>query len=633
MKRLLLLVLVLGLGYGLTAQKSHISKDLMNKSVKMKKKESVHNIGSTGNTDAISLRNTQLPVEEYDIGESWYDLQTNTAISNRIYKHSDGTMAAVWTMGQEDGAGSGFPDRGTGYNYYDGSDWGEFPTERIEDERCGWPSYAPLGDNGEIVVSHTGTVLKISTRENKGTGEWNYSTLEGPDGHDIIWPRMITNGNTIHLVAAIPSEANGGDIYEGLDGAIVYSRSTDGGETWVDQNIILPGMTSEEYTGFNADQYIWATNGDVTALIVSSLWYGHDTFMLKTEDGGETWDKTVIWENPYNQQIYDDIVTSPDTLWAPDGALGADIDSEGNVHVAFGLHRAYKEETGSGSQFSNFPFAEGIVYWNETMEPFTAENQHNALSWDNLEENETLVGWLPDINGNGELDMTIDNLLTYNYSASTMPTLTINEDDDVFLAYATPREDLGDDLNYRHIFGRAKVDGYWAGDPNSEEMDLTGGELHLYDECIYPIMANMLPGDETVHVFYQRDNNPGIGVGTEPDHEPVLNTETVINATKHDFGIYTGFEDDNTANNVEVSQNMPNPFHESTTISVQLPEAANLSVEVVNMVGQTVYRKDYGKVNAGTKKFTIPGRNLDKGIYLYNVKVNDNTTTNKMVVE
>ncbi|MCF8232289.1 MAG: T9SS type A sorting domain-containing protein [Bacteroidales bacterium] len=632
MKRIVLFSLLILFSTSLLAQKSHVSKDLMNKSVKVEKKESIHDIGSSSNTDVISLRNTQLPVEETQIGESWYDLQSNAALSNRIYKHSDGTMAAVWTMGLEDGVSS-FPERGAGYNYYNGSEWGEYPTERVEDERCGWPNYAPLGDNGEIIVSHTGTVLKVSTRENKGTGDWNYSELEAPDGYDIIWPRMITNGNTIHVVGVLPNVANGGEIYEGLDGAIVYFRSTDGGETWVDENVILPGMTSDDYIGFSADEYIWATNGDVTALIVTSLWYGHDTFVMKTEDGGETWDKTVIWENPYNDEVYADIVTTPDTLWAPDGTLGADIDSDGNVHVSFGLNRAYKEETGDDAQFSVFPFAEGIVYWNETMEPFTAENQHDALSWDNLEENETLVGWMPDIDGNGQLDMTIDNLYTYIYSASTMPTLTIDDNDDVFLAYATPREDLGDDLRFRHIFGRAKVDGYWFGDPNSAEMDLTGGEIHFYDECIFPVMANMQPGDESVNILYQRDNLVGFAVGTEPDHEFVNNAETIINATRHDFGVFTGIANDNTARQVQVSQNMPNPFRESTTISVQLPEAANLSIEVINMVGQTVYKEERGQVNAGTKKFTIPGKDLEKGIYLYNVKVNGSVTTQKMVVE
>ena len=122
-------------------------------------------------------------------------------LSNRIYTYPDGSIGVVWTRGI-DGAPN-FPDRGTGYNFFDGSTgtWDDMPTERVEDERTGWPSYAPLGENGEIIVAHLAAGLKISTREQKGTGNWNYQTLNGPT--DLTWPRMITAGenhNTIHLI-------------------------------------------------------------------------------------------------------------------------------------------------------------------------------------------------------------------------------------------------------------------------------------------------------------------------------------------------------------------------------------------------------------------------------------------------
>ena len=46
---------------------------------------------------------------------------------------------------------------------------------RIETDRCGWPSIAPLGENGEIVVSHYAgnqDGIAINTRATKGTGDW-----------------------------------------------------------------------------------------------------------------------------------------------------------------------------------------------------------------------------------------------------------------------------------------------------------------------------------------------------------------------------------------------------------------------------------------------------------------------------
>ena len=86
------------------------------------------------------------------IGDTEYDLQSNASLDHRIYLFDDGTMAAVWTRGWETGA---YPDRGTGYNFHDGSGWGPSPTARVEPERTGWPSIAPYGENGEIICAHT----------------------------------------------------------------------------------------------------------------------------------------------------------------------------------------------------------------------------------------------------------------------------------------------------------------------------------------------------------------------------------------------------------------------------------------------------------------------------------------------
>ena len=74
--------------------------------------------------------------EEDTIGESIYDLQTNASCQNSIYLYDDGTIGAIWTRGMEET--TAFEDRGTGYNYFDGSGWQPWPEERIESQRTGW---------------------------------------------------------------------------------------------------------------------------------------------------------------------------------------------------------------------------------------------------------------------------------------------------------------------------------------------------------------------------------------------------------------------------------------------------------------------------------------------------------------
>ena len=620
MKKTLLIALVLGFSVSLMAQRANLQEDAENYSVKVSASDLIRDNGSNTSSDFMHSLNKRFSIDEEQIGNTQYDLQTNSALANRAYRHDDGSMAFVWTMGLE--SAPNFPDRGTGYNYFDGSSWGDMPSERVEDQRTGWPSYAPLGENGEIVVSHTGTTLKISTRENKGTGEWNYQEFAGPEGYDILWPKVATNGNTIHMVGNLPNTANGGSIYEGLDGAMLYSRSTDGGETWVDENILLPGLTSDEITSINADDYVLETDGDIVTILISGPW--SDLILMKSEDNGENWEKTVIWENLYNNIPLEDIVTT-DTMWAPDGSLTSEIDSEGKVHVAFGLTRYLKEE--EGDSWSYFPFTDGIVYWNENMEPLeNEENQHDALSYDNLEEDVNYVAWTPDVDGSGMIDIGETELYSYRTGGmATQVSMQMDEDDDILLVYTVPREDLfGGEFHYRHVYGRSKAGSTWE-----EPFDLTGGDIHMFDECIYPQVANINPDDEYVHVFYSKDNTPGLAL--DEDHDWVDNQIVHLKASWNEFGTVSN-ENGITAESHKVSQNYPNPVTGSATVDIELSEKANISFNIVNMVGQTVYTEERSAVNAGTHQFNINARDFETGVYFYNVTIDGQKTTKKMVI-
>ena len=175
--------------------------------------------------------------------------------------------------------------------------------------RTGWPSYAPLGANGEIVISHVSATgpLKIDRRETKGTGAWVETSLPPPADAGtagMIWAKMVTNGPNreyVHIISLTGPVANGGAAYQGLDGALLYTRSLDGGETFEDWRI-LPGMTSEDYLAFSADAYAWAEpKGNTLAFVTGDNWY--DEFMMKSTDNGVTWTKTKIWSCLYNKYV------------------------------------------------------------------------------------------------------------------------------------------------------------------------------------------------------------------------------------------------------------------------------------------------------------------------------------------
>jgi carboxypeptidase T len=67
-----------------------------------------------------------------------------------------------------------------------------------------------------------------------------------------------------------------------------------------------------------------------------------------------------------------------------------------------------------------------------------------------------------------------------------------------------------------------------------------------------------------------------------------------------------------------LSQNYPNPFNPSTTIKIDIPSAADVRLEVINILGQTVaVPLDGETLDAGRHSFVFDGRNLSTGVYLY----------------
>ena len=84
----------------------------------------------------------------------------------------------------------------------------------------------------------------------------------------------------------------------GLDLALIYYRSLDGGATWDIVNEVLPGMSSSDGLGYSGDAYAWGTpKGDTIYFAVGDQW--SDAFIMKSFDNGLSWSKTMIFNNGY----------------------------------------------------------------------------------------------------------------------------------------------------------------------------------------------------------------------------------------------------------------------------------------------------------------------------------------------
>ena len=629
MRNFLLLFAIAGITLaGFSQKRAMIPKELRDIVIERQHVEAIADINPFFNQVSPTASNGRDLTEE-QIGTTWYDLQSNTAVGNRIWLFNDGTISAVWTMGHDDPPN--FPDRGTGYNYFDGTSWGPMPTDRIETERCGWPSIAPFGEDGEITVSHIGTDdgLMFNHRPTKGTGAWTEFTFSGPepDWKSILWPRVTTTGvnnDVIHLIHVTTPTANGGVAYNGMDPALLYSRSSDGGATWDPHHLQIEGTGPDYYNSLSADEYVWAEpRGNTIAFVCVDPW--HDLFVMKSDDAGDNWEKHMVWEHPY--PFFDwNVTITTDTLWAPDASADIAIDENGKVHVVVGLARVAHFEVGTTYQY--WPYTDGVAYWNEDRPAFEAPDPHDALdAWDVLTEDYDLVGWIQDVDGNGTIDL-LDELMSYReLGLTTMPEITITPANHMIILFSGTTEGYDNSTyNYKHIWAR----GYDVDlDQWLDFHDLNTDLIHIFDECIYPSMAGST--DEAFHVIYQADSEPGTAL--DEDHPYQENKIYYARMPLEDIGLpFVGMEE-KIIQEETVSQNFPNPFGETTYIQVETLGRTDLTLEVSNLMGQKVMEINNGEVNAGNHLFKVNARDLTPGVYFYTVKAGEQSVTKKMIVE
>ena len=97
--------------------------------------------------------------------------------------------------------------------------------------------------------------------------------------------------------------------------------------------------------------------------------------------------------------------------------------------------------------------------------------------------------------------------------------------------------------------------------------------------------------------------------------------------------ITTAVGDISEGNKFSVAQNYPNPFSERTTINLYLPESENISLIVTDLTGKEILRRTGQIYPAGSNSIVFNRNNLSEGIYFYQLKAGQNTSTGKMIVQ
>lgn len=612
MKKLYLMMLLVASSFLVTAQK--VPRDLSE--IMLPYFTSTRNIVAPFSLAPNNTVHSATAYNETIIGNTYWDLQSsNSAPPNRFYVYEDGRMAAVWTMGMD--TENDYPDRGTGYAFFNGSTWDTMPIMRLETERAGWPSYAPAG-SGEIVAAHHNSMgIIINHRETVGSGEWTEYLVQNPDTVSILsWPRLVSSGSDRMMVHML---VNTYETYDSLNAAILYYRSLDGGLTWETQARVLEGMTADDYSGFNTETYAWAEPMDsMLAFVVADRWT--DLFVMRSNDNGDTWEKTVIWQHPY--PMWNNEAT--DTFFSPDGAASVAFDNDGKLHVAFGINRTFWGEGATNASW--YPFVDGIGYWNEDLPTWT-DGGMETLNPDSLQATNNLIGWVQDLDDNGQIELignNASNIGIYYVGLSSMPQLTIDDQNRIFLVYSGAAEGFNNGTqNYRHLFVRASLDN---GATWTDVVDLTGDSTQTMNESVFPTLAPW--SDDNLHLIYQSDTEPGLSTLGDLDE-----------ATQNSI-IYMEFPKsvlvrNRTVDNpgFSVSQNYPNPFTEFTSFRLNLDKTATVSLRVYDITGRLVVQISDKSYSAGTYVIPLNAQQLTKGLYTYTFIVNGNTISNKMIVK
>lgn len=594
------------------------------------------------------------------IGQTTYDLQTNRAGAERIA--ADGNnMTSVWTQTCALGSSPNYANRGAGHNVSTdgGATWlrgttGNCPSNfGITSQRTGWPEIAYVG-GFEFLAAHTGSGVATTRRPiGGGTAAWPASTVlpftidtDGAGTASGTWPRMVSNGTSLHMLYCSNGSTTDPQQPSGVINPMLYSRSTDGGLTWDQQNVLLPGMDASNFESVGGDQYTIHANGNNVA--VASGAFGDHLVIWKSTDNGTTFTPRVVIGDYTDADTLDiDGVPGGDsaTVVAPDGAMSIVIDNNGKVHWFGGtqlIQVAKDAVTGRWvATGSYFPDAiRELWYWNDAE----------------------LAGCAPKVAAT--IDPSVpagapfQTLATGNNSSRqpynvigpvSMPTATVDANGDVYVVYACGRLGTSDDGTsdgqyYRDLYlqrvsftSSNQVQFYTPQNISRDLNNITDGTASVSEESVFPSVVHSVINGK-IHYQWMSDFAPGNALqpatGADPEGEnaimyDAIDLSTVTWTAGNLEACVTGLAV--APDHVTFASVAPNPTTGQTTLTLDAKQAARATVTVTDVMGRQVLRLPAADLQRGINKLNLDLSNVRPGVYFYTVTTDKFTLTQRVV--
>lgn len=453
------------------------------------------------------------------------------------------------------------------------------------------------------------------------------------DGSQLIRKGMcVTSNGDVYIAGYVGQQNGGNEVQSDLD--LVFYKGTKNGDTWTwARNTERVELTagSDGNLNFSYDAGMaFAQDGSigykwiVGQKNVSEPYGGLQPIVFYTEDAGATWTEIEInLEN--NPIISEQIIPAQQgtgDVWPQFSETEAVVDANGNLQMFARLFGTYSQHPDSvGYYYSAYPgkifnitinkeqnikqimFVDSTVGKNVTKNSAAQYCFGGEAGWDSrlqatVSEDGLVIGAIWGDTPNAET-----NYEGYNAAPDIKGTARrITGDFEVPVNFTASDIYTG---TYKYTFAA----------PVGKYIENYDGSPRLVTAVSTSISMTEFEGasDDSPTITHSLVNWDGLGGLPLPIKPDAISEVEATNA-------------------FTVSQNQPNPFNGTTTITVKSNNVAPVSVEVANIMGQTVFTQNEGTIN-GSKQITINASNLEAGIYFYTVRVGAESQTKKMMVK
>jgi hypothetical protein len=317
-----------------------------------------------------------------------------------------------------------------------------------------------------------------------------------------------------------------------------------------------------------------------------------------SEDQGATWSAEVVpdWRTL-------DATANYTGIWDFDSSDGNVISFAGDIQV-------------DGNGYVHF------VVGLEDSSKFGGAGHPYAI----VELFETADGWDSKVIA-GDLDM-VNAWNVFNSGTQATPAIgqmgyspfiATNQDRDVYVAqwiYMTDADTTAD------VYMAIRAEGGEWSDPinltETPEMNETGAHLA-------PMIKDNGDGSYVAYSgYYYETGNTGPYTNDLNEHTFYIAAVPLV---------LTSVESkDEVAYNFDLAQNYPNPFNPSTTIKYSVPELADVSIKIYDMLGKEVTTLVDAQQAQGVYEVTFDASNLASGMYIYTMKAGSYQSSKKMLL-